>query len=435
MAKVLELEAAEREANEIGKKFAYSNDVVADMSRAYHADFSDINIHTDSAADAKVKSAGKDAIASGRDLYFGAGIYESNDPASKGLVAHELAHTMQQGIVGDGHISGVSETVPYGAEQGGLIDMFKGLFKKKPKKIEKVLAKKDESAEAKAYMARVHAMDKEIADRQTDRALEKVAPIVGRKATVKSASEEAKNANKAARKAGVAKGDAYWNRNQNVSGALVEMGYRENLSELAINDRKEREEIFGNANEQDVSKMTGLSTQMVDYFNAVIDSGFDFNKEMVQSRRVRERNRNTGEMDYTTFAKRTGGDFFNMLAGYLETEEGLRYLKDVYQDISQAQVFQESDEKSVLRYILQTIINRESGRINNAMAGIMKEKNADVSMTSLAVQATGGAATAVMKLPIIAEDKELYDKSSQEVRDMVDQYKALEARLAQKIKG
>ena len=124
-----------------------------------------------------------------------------------------------------------------------------------------------------------------------------------------------------------------------------------------------------------------------------------------------------------------------MLAGYLETEEGLRYLKDVYQDISQAQVFQESDEKSVLRYILQTIINRENGRINNAMAGIMKEKNADVSMTSLAVQATGGAATVVMKLPIIAEDKELYDKSSQEVRAMVDQYKALEARLAQKIKG
>lgn len=435
MAKVLELEAAEREANEIGKKFAYSNDVVADMSRAYHADFSDINIHTDSAADAKVKSAGKDAIASGRDLYFGAGIYESNDPASKGLVAHELAHTMQQGIVGEGHVSGVSELAPYGAEQGGLLSWFKGLFKKKPEKIEKVLAKKDESAEAKAYMARVHAMDKEVADRQTARALEKAAPVVGRKVTVKSASEEAKNANKAARMAGIAKSDAFWNRNQNASGALVEMGYRENLSELAINDRKEREEIFGNANERDVSKMTGLSSQMVDYFNAIIDSGFDFNKEMVQSERVRERNRNTGETDYTEFSKRTGQDFLNMLAGYLETEEGLRYLKDVYQDISQAQVFQESDKNSALGYILQTIINRETGRINNAMSGIMNEKNADESMKSIAVRATGGASAAVMKLPVLAENKAMYDRASQEVRDMVDQYKALEARLAQKMKG
>ena len=126
---VYKRESAEREADEIGLKFAQSNDVIGDMSRVYHVDFSNIQIHTDASADRRVKNAGKDALAVGKDLFFGRGVFESQNPENKALVAHEFAHTMQQGVVGD---SLVSESVPMGAEQGGrILDFFKRLFSSK----------------------------------------------------------------------------------------------------------------------------------------------------------------------------------------------------------------------------------------------------------------------------------------------------------------
>lgn len=132
MGRTLYAERAEQEANRIGMKFAHSNDVVQDMSRAYHVDFSDIKVHTDSAADSRVRAAGKDALAQGNELFFGKGIFESSEPEDKALVAHEFAHTMQQGAAGGGEAA-VSESAPMGAEQGGIRDWFRGLFSRKPK--------------------------------------------------------------------------------------------------------------------------------------------------------------------------------------------------------------------------------------------------------------------------------------------------------------
>ena len=47
-------EKAERKADKICEKFAHSNNVMQDMVRAYHTDFSNIRIHTDDAARALV---------------------------------------------------------------------------------------------------------------------------------------------------------------------------------------------------------------------------------------------------------------------------------------------------------------------------------------------------------------------------------------------
>lgn len=135
MGKGFSSERAEREANEIGLKFAHSSDVVKDMSRAYHVDFSNIRIHTDSRADSMVRAAGKDALARGNDIFFGRGIFESGEPAAKELVAHEFAHTMQQGVVGD---AAVMESVPMGVAQGGrLRDWFRRIFHRKKKKVDR----------------------------------------------------------------------------------------------------------------------------------------------------------------------------------------------------------------------------------------------------------------------------------------------------------
>ncbi len=130
MGKTFNYERAEQEANKIGLEFAHSNDVVKDMSRAYHVDFSNIRVHTDSAADNKVKAAGRDALAQGKDIFFGKGIFESSDPAAKGLVAHEFAHIMQQGAAMGGEMA-VAESAPMGMAQGGFLDWFRKLFSRR----------------------------------------------------------------------------------------------------------------------------------------------------------------------------------------------------------------------------------------------------------------------------------------------------------------
>lgn len=129
---------AEQEANEVATQFMDSSDVIGDMSRTYGMDFSSVHIHTDESAAQRVAPTGADAFSTGRDIFFGRGAFHPNDPASRGLLAHELTHTMQQGIGGE-EISGgggeqtVDQAAPEGAAQGGMLDWFKGKFgKKKP---------------------------------------------------------------------------------------------------------------------------------------------------------------------------------------------------------------------------------------------------------------------------------------------------------------
>lgn len=122
---------AEQEANEIAAQFMDSQDVIGDMSRTYGADFSSVRIHTDENAAQRVAPTGADAFSTGRDIFFGRGAFDQSDPASRGLLAHELAHTMQQGI-GGGEQS-VTQSAPEGEAQGGILDWFRGLFGKKKK--------------------------------------------------------------------------------------------------------------------------------------------------------------------------------------------------------------------------------------------------------------------------------------------------------------
>ena len=120
---------AEQEANDVAAQFMDSTDVVGDMSRAYGHDFSSVRIHTDEAAAQRVEGTGADAFTEGRDVFFGRGVFDQHDPASRGLLAHELTHTLQQSGG-----EGVQESAPAGERQGGLIDWFRGLFGKKKKK-------------------------------------------------------------------------------------------------------------------------------------------------------------------------------------------------------------------------------------------------------------------------------------------------------------
>jgi hypothetical protein len=67
------------------------------METRFARDFGAVRIHRDGAAAASARAVGARAYAVGRDIVFGAGAYAPTEPAGRRLIAHELAHVIQQG--------------------------------------------------------------------------------------------------------------------------------------------------------------------------------------------------------------------------------------------------------------------------------------------------------------------------------------------------
>jgi len=101
---------SEREADERAEQ------VLQDSSRDLaRADFSQVRIHTDSRAAESSRAVNARAYTVGQDIVFSAGSYAPGTEAGRRLLAHELAHTIQQSsqaeattarlqrTIGDGH--------------------------------------------------------------------------------------------------------------------------------------------------------------------------------------------------------------------------------------------------------------------------------------------------------------------------------------------
>ena len=67
------------------------------MASRFGADFADVRIHTNAQAARSAAAVGALAYTVGRDVVFGAGQYDPGSAAGRHLLAHELAHTLQQG--------------------------------------------------------------------------------------------------------------------------------------------------------------------------------------------------------------------------------------------------------------------------------------------------------------------------------------------------
>lgn len=67
------------------------------MESAFGADFSGVRVHTDAAAASLAASVQALAFTSGRDIFFGRGKYQPGSSSGAHLLAHELAHVLQQG--------------------------------------------------------------------------------------------------------------------------------------------------------------------------------------------------------------------------------------------------------------------------------------------------------------------------------------------------
>ena len=58
--------------------------------------FHDVRIHKDGEADAIARSVSANAFTTGSDVYFAEGQFKPDSPEGKELIAHELAHVVQQ---------------------------------------------------------------------------------------------------------------------------------------------------------------------------------------------------------------------------------------------------------------------------------------------------------------------------------------------------
>jgi len=69
-------------------------------------DLSDVRVHTDDTADQLNRSVSARAFATGTDVYFSKGTYSPGSTAGDRLIAHELAHVVQQrGAAGSGPLT------------------------------------------------------------------------------------------------------------------------------------------------------------------------------------------------------------------------------------------------------------------------------------------------------------------------------------------
>lgn len=66
------------------------------MERSLGADFRDVRVHADDHAARLADALGANAFTSGRDIYFNRGQYDSGRKHGERLLAHELAHVVQQ---------------------------------------------------------------------------------------------------------------------------------------------------------------------------------------------------------------------------------------------------------------------------------------------------------------------------------------------------
>lgn len=69
------------------------------MENAFQADFSGVRIHTDQDAVRMNRALGAQAFTTGSDVFFNEGKYDPSRRKGQLLLAHELTHTVQQGVV------------------------------------------------------------------------------------------------------------------------------------------------------------------------------------------------------------------------------------------------------------------------------------------------------------------------------------------------
>lgn len=390
---------AEQEANDVAAHFMDSTDVVGDMSRAYGHDFSSVRIHTDEAAAQRVEGTGADAFTEGRDVFFGRGVFNQHDPASRGLLAHELTHTLQQSGG-----EGVQESAPEGERQGGLIDWFRGLFGKKKKKApepepelqisEPLSVTPNTSAESNQYMQAMQ--EANARSRNAYNISKTVLPQMNQGArggaeTIAALHNtmHSPKANGAEKLSPIQASNFSFQhadeRDDPVANGLVALGLRENGAERQALDAA-RGGLF-----------TNLKTDIADYADAL---GENADLGSVVSG-LQEHSIGTKYYSMSDELQQVASGMLNMFGQYTGTEEAAAYFRDAAGTMQEADVFQ-SGSKDVYEALIEDIMLRygavpsvvASRQAQNAKEGKPVDRNKTIVMTK--------AATALMHVTRMA---------------------------------
>jgi outer membrane protein OmpA-like peptidoglycan-associated protein len=91
---------SEKEADDVADRMMSRGEPVA--SGGSGLDLNDVRIHTDARAAESARAVNARAYTVGRDVVFGQGEYEPQSSRGQRLLAHELAHVVQQGSAGSG---------------------------------------------------------------------------------------------------------------------------------------------------------------------------------------------------------------------------------------------------------------------------------------------------------------------------------------------
>lgn len=101
-----ETEAQEAVPEDLGPALAGGDPLPPDMGRFFEAgfgrDFSRVRLHNDAAAGRSARALGARAYTYGRHIAFAPGEYAPQHHAGRSLIAHELAHVVQQGAAAPG---------------------------------------------------------------------------------------------------------------------------------------------------------------------------------------------------------------------------------------------------------------------------------------------------------------------------------------------
>ena len=98
-----------------------------EMEAGFGRSLGDVRIHTDSRADQLSQQMSARAFTTGRDIFFGKGEYDPTSAAGRKTLAHELAHTVQDGGSARRKLRGTAEAPE---SQGGDGNTTKGIRKK-----------------------------------------------------------------------------------------------------------------------------------------------------------------------------------------------------------------------------------------------------------------------------------------------------------------
>ncbi len=408
--------AAEQEAIKIGEKFMHSNDVAKDMGQAYGVDLSSVRIHTDSGAAQKTAERGVDAFSTGSDIFFGKDVFNQNAPASRGLLAHELSHSLQQGVGGE---AGMAESAPMGAEQGGFLDWFKGLFKKKPEPEEAPLeisapisVSRNESPESIAYMNAIRQAHLHLPAADPTKTVAQVPNRIPQAHVGHIIQNEREGLQNALNEA-----IPVANQQDTVSGSLVKLGLRTSSAKPAKADKAFRGTLMRN-----------LPIEIADYFGNLEKGGMDISTiaQGAETNRVSK----TSPAKYTTGGQmdQVNSDLLSMFSTYATSEHGISYIAQMIDMVGGADIFKEG-KSDPMKLIMQTMLTSAGNQAVSARNNENKYRDGQdvLNVSNLATQT-------LLALPTLAEVQgEAKEALPENIKSLVTQYQSLIAQIREKI--